>query len=56
MFMVYRLATHPPAFQASHHLLDWPECHLELNCCRGQTVLPVRLLMRNHGNLTFAAA
>jgi hypothetical protein len=21
------------------HLSDWPECRLELNCCRGQVIL-----------------
>jgi hypothetical protein len=46
---------HPPAFRAAHHLSDWPECRLELNCCRGQIVIPVRLLMREHGDQTFAA-
>jgi hypothetical protein len=50
----YRPAMHPPAFRASHHLSDWPECRLELTCCRGQVVIPVRLLMRQHGDPTFA--
>jgi hypothetical protein len=46
---------HPPAFWVSHHLSDWPECRLELNCCRGQVVIPVRgLLMCQHGDPTFA--
>jgi hypothetical protein len=31
-----------------------PECRLELNCCRGQVVIPVRLLIRQHGDPTFA--
>jgi hypothetical protein len=52
--MSYRPAMHPPAFRASHHLSDWPECRLELTCCRGQVVIPVRLLMRQHGDPTFA--
>ena len=36
---------HPPAFRLNHHLSDWPDCCLELHCCRGATVYPVRLLM-----------
>jgi hypothetical protein len=54
MFTLYRLAMHPPAFRASHHLSDWSECRLELNCCRGQVIIPVRLLIRQHGDPTFA--
>jgi hypothetical protein len=46
---------HPPAFRASHHLSDWPDCRLELNCCRGQVIIPVQLLMRQQGDMTFAA-
>ena len=45
---------HPPPFRLAHHLSDWPECSLELHCCRGQVVYPVRLLMTQHDDLTFA--
>ena len=31
---------HPPALQAPHHLSDWSECRLELDCCRGQVAIP----------------
>jgi hypothetical protein len=54
LFRVYSLAMHPPAFRVSRHLSDWPDCRLELNCCRGQVVIPVRLLIRQHGSPTFA--
>jgi hypothetical protein len=54
MFSHYRPVMHPPAFRVSHHLSDWPECQLELNCCRGQVVIPIRMLLRDHGDLTFA--
>ena len=46
---------HPPPFRLGHHLSDWPDCRLELNCCRGQVILPVRLLLNKHGDPTFAA-
>jgi hypothetical protein len=45
---------HPPAFRLQHHLSDWPGCLLELNCCRGMTVMPVRLLMQQWGDVSFA--
>ena len=45
---------HPPPFRPTHHLSDWPDCRLELHCCRGATVYPVRLLMKNSGDRTFA--
>ncbi len=44
---------HPPPFLMSHRLLDWPDCHLEVHCCKGVTVWPVRLLHEKHGNHTF---
>jgi hypothetical protein len=28
---------------------------IELHCCRGQSVFPVRLLIRDYGDRTFAA-
>jgi hypothetical protein len=33
---------HPSAFRLAHRLSDWPNCQLELNCCWGTTVMPVR--------------
>jgi hypothetical protein len=45
---------HPPPFRPGQRLSDWPDCRLELHCCRGQSVFPVRLLMRDHGDRTSA--
>jgi hypothetical protein len=45
---------HPPPFRLDHHLSDWPECRLELQCCKGTMIFPVRLLAQRHGNRTFA--
>jgi hypothetical protein len=45
---------HPPPFRRQQRLSDWPDCRLELHCCRGQSVIPVRLLIRDHGDRTFA--
>lgn len=45
---------HPPPFLLQHRLMDWPECFLELHCCKGTTVYPVRLLAERRGNPTFA--
>jgi hypothetical protein len=45
---------HPPPFRLTHRLSDWPDRNLELTCCRGQVVYPVRLLMGEHDALTFA--
>jgi hypothetical protein len=45
---------HPPPFRPGQRLSDWPDCRLELHCCRGQSVFPVRLLLRDHGDRTFA--
>ena len=42
-------AMHPPPFRLGQRLSDWPDCRLELNCCRGQSVLPVRMLIRDYG-------
>ena len=44
---------HPPPFRPEHRLSDWPDCSLELCCCKGTTVYPVRLLASQHGNPTF---
>jgi hypothetical protein len=45
---------HPPPFPLGQRLSDWPDCRLELHCCRGQSVLPVRLMLRDHSDRTFA--
>jgi hypothetical protein len=45
---------HPPRFLMSHRLLDWPVCSLELHCCKGTVLYPVRLLAEKCGNVTFA--
>jgi hypothetical protein len=45
---------HPPPFRLAHRLSDWPDCKLELSCCRGKTVYPLRLLTQRHGNRSFA--
>jgi hypothetical protein len=44
---------HPPAFRHSHYLSDWPSCGVEVICCRGTTVIPVKMLIRDHGDRTF---
>jgi hypothetical protein len=46
---------HPPPFRLTQRLSEWPDCRLELNCCRGAIVLPVRLLAQDRGDQTFAA-
>ncbi len=53
VLMKYR-RMHPPRFLSNHRRLDWPDCLLELHCCKGKTVYPVRLLAERSGNLTFA--
>ena len=45
---------HPPPFRRDHRLSDWPDCHLEVRCCKGTTIYPLRLLAERHGNRTFA--
>lgn len=45
---------HPPPFLPTHLLSDWPDCKLELGCCGGTTLLPVRLLITEHGDRPFA--
>ncbi len=44
---------HPPPFLLWHRLLDWPDCHLELTCCKGTVLYPVRLLAQTKGNATY---
>ena len=44
---------HPPSFLLAHRLLDWPEWSLEVRCCKGIVLYPVRLLAEKHGNRTF---
>ena len=47
---------HRPHFTLQHRLADWPDCKLELNCpgCGRIVGIPVRLLIKRFGNLTFA--
>ena len=45
---------HPIPFRMDHHLSDWPECSLELHCCIGGLLFPMRLMMAQQGDLTFA--
>jgi hypothetical protein len=33
-----RAGRSPPPFRLEHRLSDWPNCQLELQCCRGATV------------------
>jgi hypothetical protein len=40
-----------PPFRLERHLSDWPDCRLELHCCRGTTSLPLRLLSKKHGDI-----
>jgi hypothetical protein len=44
---------HPPPFRPQHRLSDWPECQLELHCCRGMTLYPVRLMIEQRGDVSF---
>jgi hypothetical protein len=43
----------PAPFRLDQRLLDWPDCRLELQCCKGTVLAPVRLLATQHGNVTF---
>jgi len=45
---------HPPPFRLAHRLSDWPDCRLELHCCQGATIFPLRLLAADRGDRTFA--
>jgi hypothetical protein len=44
---------HPPEFRLTHHLSDWPKCHIEAQCpgCKRSTTMPTRLLMQRHGDM-----
>jgi hypothetical protein len=44
---------HPPQFLPNHHLSDWPSCALEITCCKGISVYPVKLLIAKRGDLMF---
>ena len=46
---------HPPAYRPDHLLSDWPACHLEIHCCKGQTLVPIRLLIATHGDRSFTS-
>jgi hypothetical protein len=42
-------------FRIQHRLSDWPHCVVELQCCGGSAGLPVQLLIRRRGDITFEA-
>jgi hypothetical protein len=42
-------------FRIQHRLSDWPDCVIELQCCGRSAGLPVRLLIRRGGDITFEA-
>jgi hypothetical protein len=44
---------HPPPFLMSYRLSDSPDCRLEMHCCKGISVYPVKLLIQKRGNLEF---
>jgi hypothetical protein len=44
---------HPPPFRLQHRLSDWPDCQLELRCCKGITLYPVRLMIEQRGDVSF---
>ena len=46
---------HPPSFRPTHRLSDWPDCTLETNCCKGAVMYPVKLLLKERGDMTFDA-
>jgi hypothetical protein len=46
-------SVHPPRFLPIHRLSDWPDCYLEVHCCKGIVQMPVRMLIERYGNLTF---
>jgi hypothetical protein len=45
---------HPPPFLMSHRLSDWPDCKLELHCCKGVSLYPVKLLIQKRGDPEFS--
>src|ERR1051326_4653958 len=54
MFSRYPATMHPPPFRPDHHLSDWPDCRLELWCCKGTVGYPDKLLIQRNGDRTFA--
>ena len=48
---------HPPTFHRSQPLSAWPGCSLEVACpCSPRvTMLPVRMLLAQRGDITFGA-
>ena len=46
---------HPLPFNPHQRLSDWPDCRLEVRCCKGVVIYPVRLIAEQHGDRTFAA-
>jgi hypothetical protein len=57
LFSFWQAGTvHPPPFRPEHRFSDWPDCSLELHCCKGVVLLPLRLLLMKRGDRTFEAA
>ena len=47
---------HPPPFRLDHpQLSNWPGCSLELHCCKGIVLYPIRVLLAQRGDRSFAA-
>jgi hypothetical protein len=46
---------HPPPLRLDHRLSDWPECCLEVHCCKGTVMFPTKLLIERHGDRTLVA-
>jgi hypothetical protein len=44
---------HPPRFSFDQQFFDWPECALELACCKGVTLMSLRRLFLKQGDCTF---
>ena len=53
MFLWNPWAMHPPPFRRGQRLSDWPSCHLDVRCCIGAKLYPLRLLATKHGERTF---
>jgi hypothetical protein len=45
---------HPPEFSPQHRLSDWPDCFLEVHCCKGVVISPIPLLIKRSGDGPFA--
>jgi hypothetical protein len=47
---------HPPPLLPTHHLSDWPDCQLEMHCCKGVSLYPTKLLIEKRGDLLIRLA